>query len=492
MAPWPEAGGRSALALVVWLGMCARADGSVRSGELSATDPTSPSLPPSRPLLSPPAPTAQPGTTLLNTDTIEVVYLKTDGASVGFSLNNTRHYGSVLISLTSDHGMLSLEVASPGHWHYPNKTTARNPGVVARVHFWDQPVIIKVSLKGGTGNITYNTASIIEAQLVATSYDFDSPVPGGCAMDSPWVVANPTLNIRQSDMYSVDMYVAPADLSPDITLAARDVSTRDGYTTCDVADAPQEVAYTDGERPVSMLSYQLYSHNISDCGSAHHKVFDNLALMQAVDKMNSLDDVLANGQLEATAPLPKHTPIKFSLDIIAGRGGVYNVVVTDDRAWAIAKGDPERYPGKTKKDFQAAYAPFATYHCSRNFRANCATIPGTGPWCDALDECSWHEDTKTCENNEFFLDCRNVTPCSSPQSDTSDTTTIVIATSVAAVSFALAAVFVVHRRCPGSIACFKTQKKTPTGLTNQIYEDDAPMLDSTDTIEDVEPLLVIL
>lgn len=400
MAPPLEAGSRSALALVAWLGVFVGADGSINSGKMVATDPTHLSLPPSSA-----EPTGQPGTTFLNTDTIEVVYLKTDGTPVGFSLNNTRHYRSVLISLTSDHGMLSLEVASP-QWPYPNKTTARNPGIVARVHMWDQPVIIKVSLKGGTGNITYNTASIIEAQLVATGYNLDSPVPGGCAMDSPWVVANPTLNIRQSDLYSVDMHIAPADLSPSITLGARHVAHV--YTTCDVADAPQEIVYNDSEPLGSMLSYQLYSHYISDCGSAYKKVFDDLALMQAVDKMNSLDDVLSNGHLEATAPLPKQKPIKFSLDIIAGQGVVYNVVVTDDRAWAVAQDHPELYPGKTKKDFQAAYAPFATYHCSRNFRADCSTIPGTGPWCNALDECSWHEGTKTCKNNEFFPDCDNL------------------------------------------------------------------------------------
>ena len=137
---------------------------------------------------------------MLNTDTIKVVYLKTGAKAVGFSLNNTHHYLSVLISLTSDHGLLSLEVASPGFWPFPNKSTSRNPGVVARMDDSDQPMIIKVSLKGGTGNITYNAPSMIEAQLVATSYNLDSPVPGGCAMDSPWVLANPTINIRQSDM----------------------------------------------------------------------------------------------------------------------------------------------------------------------------------------------------------------------------------------------------------------------------------------------------
>jgi len=79
---------------------------------------------------------------------------------------------------------------------------------------------------------------------------------------------------------------------------------------------------------------------------------------------------------------------------------VYNVVITDDNAYAIAQ---RADPSVAKSDFQAAYAPFATYHCSLGFRTNCSSIPGTGPWCNMLDECAWNEGLGQCEDNPFFI-----------------------------------------------------------------------------------------
>ena len=132
----------------------------------------------------------------------------------------------------------------------------------------------------------------------------------------------------------------------------------DSATVCDLVEDPAAFQLS------PLLTYELY---------ALHLALGDTSLADAVDAMYTLDGVLGNGTPVKTvghsSPADPGTPalndnrsaVAFTIEIAPGHGVVYNVVVTDMSALAIATAAGLDLP---RTAFQTALSPYATFHCS--------------------------------------------------------------------------------------------------------------------------------
>jgi len=348
-------------------------------------------------------------TTLTLGDNIAIPQNLVPGAEkpIEFLLGNETHVFNcttngvdLVISVNSGQGVIDLEVTNEdwdeSEWT-GNRTTNRNPGITVQRRA-DESKYFTIRVKR---DMDFDEENIkVESRISAIAYtSLDSPTPGACAPTSEFALAESTMIVRPVDYSSVSVTAFPAMIAPAYSVHDRLPRLRTQYGACDFAEAPLENSNPSYDDP---LVYQLWYLYINECGSSYEKVFDDGALFDSVKKMTTLKGIHKYGHLQPSTYL-RQKPVSWGLDITAGQGVVYNVVVFDKSAYTTAK----KTRNVTEDQFKAVYSPYSTYHCSRGLTVNCSGVPSP-MYCDIYPECGWDFATKTCVVNQYFPLCETL------------------------------------------------------------------------------------
>eukprot|EP00041_Stephanoeca_diplocostata_P022862 m.550919 g.550919 ORF g.550919 m.550919 type:complete len:753 (+) comp22164_c0_seq3:118-2376(+) len=353
---------------------------------------------------------------LKDNDPVEFTLTSGTSDSVSFSYVNKLSTRFVLLSAATDRGMLKLDVTNPRNpsWLL-NSTVGRSPGLVIEYGIdgstliWGQCRAMKYQPEKKSDNITitlsmfeyYDLDSVsysLDIVFTATPYTSTAPVPGGCCLTCPNANADATQLLRSSDTYSTSLTFYQAGLSALSPYFSSD--SNPPLCPCDLV-VPEPVT----NPPKSTIEYTLYSNFVAACGSPFKSIIDQAAVKIAVKRMVSLDNVLKYGKMIPNTDLTPDKSRVYSIDTVAGQGAVYSVVVTDTAAYNAAKATDASVD---KSQFMSVFAPFPTFHCSRQTTTNCSIIPSMHD-CMMYPECDWDDTGNVCGSNVNFPDCNNLT-----------------------------------------------------------------------------------
>ena len=116
-----------------------------------------------------------------------------------------------------------------------------------------------------------------------------------------------------------------------------------------------------------------YYTPVSTCGSAFKRVFSEQAVLEAVDKLSSLEDLLTYGE-PVTGDQDANADRLFGRDSSPGTGMVFNVLVNDVGAYNIALANAPDPTIINPHDYMAVFTPAATYACNLEPGLDCTAI----------------------------------------------------------------------------------------------------------------------
>ena len=169
--------------------------------------------------------------------------------------------------------------------------------------------------------------------------DVRKPVPGGCCLTCQVSANDPTMIMRILKEENTILKFSRANLAPAFPRSLSGISGNFGEKApcqCDYAIAASDPDES-GNYAKTTLTYTLFQLPISDCGSDFKRIFSQVAMFRALDRMSTVAGLLKYGTQIGIA-LPAHKETQFKRDQTAGSGLIYNVLVTDEEAFKIAEG----------------------------------------------------------------------------------------------------------------------------------------------------------